>query len=122
MRRREFITLVGGAAASLPFGVLAQPVAASADRLIFLSTQLRPIEEAQKVRNLILKDFPHQVDYVTEQPAQLPVRIKAEQQGGTHTIDVIGALHGELQPLIPLDALEPLDNLAGTLGDRGIPE
>jgi multiple sugar transport system substrate-binding protein len=102
--------------------VSAISTAARADGLVFLSTQLRPIEEAQKVRNVILKDFPHQVDYVTEQPAQLPVRIKAEQQGGTHTIDVVGALHGELQPLVPLDALEPLDKLAGTLGDRGIPD
>jgi multiple sugar transport system substrate-binding protein len=55
----------------------AAAAAARAEDLIFLSTQLRPIEEAQKMRNLILKDFPHKVDYVTEQPAQLPVRIKA---------------------------------------------
>jgi len=95
---------------------------ARSETVVFLSTQLRPIEEAQKVRNVILKDFPHQVDYVTEQPQQLPVRIKAEQQGGMHTIDAIGALHGELQPLASLDALTPLDDLAGRLKDRGIPE
>ena len=69
-----------------------------AEGLVFLSTQLRPIEEAQMMRKVILKEFPREVDYVTEQPPQLPVRIKAEQQGGTHTIDVVGALHGELQP------------------------
>ena len=56
-------------------------------RLIFLSTQLRPIEEAQKMRNLILKDFPREVDYITEQPQQFPVRIKAEEQGRTRTIE-----------------------------------
>src|SRR5262252_9359384 len=95
---------------------------ARSETVVFLSTQLRPIEEAQKVRNVILKDFPHQVDYVTEQPQQLPVRIKAEQQGGMHTIDAIGALHGELRPLASLDALTPLDDLAGRLKDRGIPE
>ena len=96
--------------------------AARAADLVFLSTQLRPIEEAQKMRNLILKDFPRKVDYVTEQPAQLPVRIKAEQQGGAHTIEVVGALHGELAPLVPLNALAPLDEFAGKLKDRGIPE
>src|SRR6266446_1808708 len=58
--------------------------AAQTERLIFLSTQLRPIEEAQKMRNLILKGFPREVDYVTEQPQQFPVRIKAEEQGRTH--------------------------------------
>jgi multiple sugar transport system substrate-binding protein len=83
--------------------------ATRAEGLVFLSTQLRPIEEAQKMRTVILKDFPGKVDYVTEQPAQLPVRVKAEQQGGTHTIDVVGALHGELQPLVSLDVLVPLD-------------
>jgi multiple sugar transport system substrate-binding protein len=96
--------------------------AADAEGLVFLATQLRPIEEAQKMRKVILKDFPREVDYVTEQPPQLPVRIKAEQQGGTHTIDVIGALHGELQPLVPLDALATLDDLARKLNGRGIPD
>jgi multiple sugar transport system substrate-binding protein len=96
--------------------------AAQTERLIFLSTQLRPIEEAQKMRNLILKGFPGEVDYITEQPQQFPLRVEAEQEGGTHTIDVVGALHGELQPLVPLDALVPLDDLAGKLTRRGIPD
>src|SRR5712691_6450381 len=71
--------------------------AAQSGHLIFLSTQLRPIEEAQKMRNLILKGFPREVDYVTEQPQQFPVRIKAERQGSKQTTDVVGALHGELR-------------------------
>jgi multiple sugar transport system substrate-binding protein len=96
--------------------------AAQTGRLIFLSTQLRPIEEAQKMRNVILKDFPREVDYITEQPQQFPVRIKAERQGSTPAIGVVGALHGELQPLVPLDALVPLDDLAGKLTRRGIPD
>ena len=94
---------------------------AQTGRLVFLSTQLRPIEEAQKMRNLILKDFPPKVDYITEQPQGFSVRIKAEEEGGTHTIDVVGALHGELQALVPLDALAPLDDLVGKLSGRGIP-
>ena len=94
--------------------------AAQSAHLIFLSTQLRPIEEAQKMRNLILKGFRREVDYITEQPQQFPVRIKAEEQGRAHTIDVVGALHGELQPLVALDALVPLDDLADKLTRRGI--
>jgi multiple sugar transport system substrate-binding protein len=96
--------------------------AAQTGRLIFLSTQLRPIEEAQKMRNLILKGFPQEIDYITEQPQQFPVRIEAEQQGGMHAIDVVGALHGELQPLVSLEALVPLDDLSGKLTGRGIPD
>jgi multiple sugar transport system substrate-binding protein len=96
--------------------------AAQTGRLIFLSTQLRPIEEAQKMRNVILKGFPQQVDYITEQPQQFLVRIEAAQEGSTHTVDVVGALHGELQPLVTLDALVPLDDLAVRLTGRGIPD
>jgi len=96
--------------------------AAQTRRLIFLSTQLRPIEEAQKMRNVILKDFLRDVDYVPEQPQLFPVVIKEALQEGTHTIDVVGALHGELQPLARLGALVPLDGLARKLTDRGIPE
>ena len=55
--------------------------AAHAEHLIFLSTQLRPIEEAQKMRNLILKDFAREVDYTTEQPQQYDTRYEAFQPG-----------------------------------------
>jgi multiple sugar transport system substrate-binding protein len=96
--------------------------AAQTERLTLLSTQLRPIEEAQKMRNFVLKDFPHEVDYVTDPPQRFMMRIESEKQSGLHTVDVIGALHGELQPLVPLDALVPLDDLAGKLTGRGIPD
>src|SRR6516162_9241157 len=96
--------------------------AAQTGRLIFLSTQLRPIEEAQKMRNVILKDFPREVDYITEQPQEFSVRIEAEEEGRTHRIDLVGALHGELQSLVSLDALASLDDLAGKLPRRGIPD
>jgi multiple sugar transport system substrate-binding protein len=95
---------------------------AQTERLIFLSTQLRPIEEAQKMRNVILKDFPREVDYITEQPQQFAGRVEAEQQNCPQTIDVVGGLQGELQPLVRLDALAPLDEFAAKLTGRGIPD
>jgi multiple sugar transport system substrate-binding protein len=94
---------------------------AQTGRLIFLSTQLRPTEEAQKMRNLILKGYRGEVDYIIAPPHQFPVRIKAEEQGGTPTVDVVGALDGELQPLAHLDALTQLDDFAGRLTGRAIP-
>ena len=93
---------------------------AQTGRLIFVSTQLRPIEEAQKMRNLILKGYQREVDYVTESPHQFPVRIKAEEQSGTRTVDVVGALDGELQPFAH-DALAQLDDFASRLTGRAIP-
>lgn len=95
--------------------------AAQYERLVFMSTQLRPIGEAQKMRNLILKDFPQEVDYTTEPPQQFAARVEAEQQGGMHAIDLVGALHGELQPLVGLDVLVPLDDLADKLRGRAMP-
>jgi multiple sugar transport system substrate-binding protein len=103
-------------------GLAAAIADAPAQRLIFLSTQLRPIAEAQKMRNVILKDFPREVDYVSEPPQLFPVRIEEELQLGARTINVVGGLHGELQPLVRLGALAPLDGLAHKLTGRGIPE
>src|SRR5215831_4236562 len=108
---------------SLGVTVLLTAIAQSAQtrRLIFVSTQLRPIEEAQKMRNLILKGYHREVDYITVQPQQFLVRIMEEEQSGTPTVGVVGALDGELQPLAHLDALTQLDDFAGRLTDRAIP-
>jgi len=106
--------------ALLAVTALLAPAAARAQDVVFLSTQLRPIEEAQKVRDVLLKGAP-KATYVTEEPPQLTVRMKAEQTAGKHTVSLVGALHGELQPLVPMDALEPMDDVAAKLADRGIP-
>jgi multiple sugar transport system substrate-binding protein len=94
--------------------------AGQTDHLVFLSTQLRPIEEAQKMRNSILKGSSREVDYITGAPEQFLARIRGEED--TFAIDVVGALHGELKTLVPLDALAPLDDLAQKLAARGIPD
>ena len=106
--------------ALLAVTTLLAPTVARAQDVVFLSTQLRPIEEAQKVRDVLLKGAP-KATYVTEEPPQLTVRMKAEQTAGKHTVSLVGALHGELQPLVPMDALEPMDDVAARLADRGIP-
>ena len=72
---------------------------ARADDLTFLSTQMRPLEEATKARTLILKGAPMPVTYVPEEPPQLPIHLQADEQGA-HTIGLVGALHGELAPLV----------------------
>jgi multiple sugar transport system substrate-binding protein len=96
-----------------------QPIA-KAQELIFLSTQLRPIDEAQKVRDVILKGAP-KTSYVVDEPSPFTLRMKAEVEANKHTISLMGALHGELQPLVPMGALDPIDDVAANLKDRGIP-
>lgn len=102
--------------AALTLAWLATPAAAE---VVFLSTQLRPIESAQKLRSDILKDFPGGVEFVTEQPPQLGVHVRAEQQASKPVSSLIGALHGELQPLAA-DSLVPLDDVLEKLKDRGL--
>lgn len=88
---------------------------------VFLSTQMRPLEEAQKVREVILKGYPGKYDYVVDEPAPFAVRVEAEMKAGHPTSSLLGALHGELQPLETIGALAPLDDLAAKLAPRGIP-
>jgi multiple sugar transport system substrate-binding protein len=117
--RRQAARLGGLACAAVVLGAVA--AAAPTGPLIFLSTQLRPIAEAQKMRNLILADFPREVDYITEEPQQFAELVAAERQGGPRAIDVVGGLHGDLQPLAARGVLAPLGDLAHRLESRGIP-
>jgi multiple sugar transport system substrate-binding protein len=67
-------TLRGMALAALTMGFAAS---VQAQDVVFLSTQLRPIEEAQKVREIVLKGFPQKVNFVAEEPAKLTIRVAA---------------------------------------------
>jgi multiple sugar transport system substrate-binding protein len=98
-------------------GAMALAGAARAD-MVFLSNQLRPIEEAEKVRRVILKDFPEKVDYVVDEPGPWVARIKAEAQSGSVNTGLLGGLHGDFATVT--DALDPLDDVVAKLGDRGI--
>ncbi|MCA1406011.1 extracellular solute-binding protein [Ensifer sp. IC3342] len=109
----------------MSLGILASTMLAFASpvlaQTVFVSTQLRPIEEATVVREELLQDV-GDVDYVVEEPPQFAVRMEAERQAGTRTVSLVGALHGELSPLADRDSLEPLDDLAKTLAAGGMPQ
>ena len=87
--------------------------------MVFLSNQLRPIEEAEKVRQVILKDFPVPVEYVVDEPGPWVARVKAETQAGQVSVGLLGGLHADFAA-IP-DALDPVDELMTKLADRGFP-
>lgn len=84
---------------------------------IFLSNQLRPVEEAQKVRQVILKGFPDPVEFVPEDPGPFVNRIRAEAESGSVSIGLIGGQHGDLAPVA--QHLDPVDDLMGKLEGRG---
>jgi multiple sugar transport system substrate-binding protein len=113
-----WLSLLGGVAILAGVGVA---VPAAAKELTFLSTQLRPMEEAQRTRTEILKGSPVPVDFVPEEPPQLVIHVQADMKSGSPTISLIGALHGELAPLVPLGALAPLDSTEDMLKQDGVP-
>ena len=66
-------------------------VRAQSDTL-FLSTQLRPVEEATQFRSLVLNNAPQKVTYAVEEPAAFTVRVDAETKAGKRTVSLLGAL------------------------------
>jgi len=86
--------------------------------ILFLSTQLRPVEEAEKMRNVILKPFGAPVEFIPEDEGPFHDRIRAEIQAGKVTVDVVGALHGNFVTLLRDNALEDLTPLMERLKDR----
>ncbi len=116
----SIIRRTGLAAAALGV-LLGLGAAVKAQDVVFLSTQLRPIEEAQRVRDVLLRGGPR-TNFVVEDPARLNVRVEAEQRAGTKSFSVIGALHGELSGLTPLKALDNVDDVMARLAGRGIPQ
>src|SRR5947208_1056856 len=95
MFRKTLFALSLAVSAGLAAGAQAR------DPVVFLSSQLRPLEAAELVRNVILKGFTPGAEFVPEQPAELVTRLKAEQQAGKHTISLVAGVHGELQPMVP---------------------
>jgi len=92
---------------------------AQAADLAFSSGALAPIEEAQKMRTIILKDYPGKVEFLPDQPPALLTRVRAELAGNAHVSSLLGANHGDLATLVPSGALLPLDDLAASLASRG---
>lgn len=88
---------------------------------LFLSTQLRPVEEATLFRSMILNNAPQKVTYAAEEPAAFAVRVDAETKAGKRTVSLLGALHGEIQPLAG-NSLDPVDDIVANARAAGIPE
>lgn len=88
---------------------------------LFLSTQLRPVDETTLFRSLVLNAAPQKVTYAVEEPAAFTVRVEAETKAGKRTVSLLGALHGEIQPLVAT-SLDPVDDLVAAARAAGIPD
>ncbi|MER3459453.1 MAG: ABC transporter substrate-binding protein [Chloroflexota bacterium] len=100
--------------------VTAAPV--SYGEIVWLSTQLRPVQEAERVRGVILADFPGKVEFVPEDEGPFADRVAAEVRAGRGTVSLLGALHGNFTTMAAAGQLEDLTALRRELQDRGIPD
>jgi multiple sugar transport system substrate-binding protein len=91
------------------------PGQASYGSLVFLSTQFRPVDEAEKMRTSILKDFPGTVEYLPEDDGPFHDRVSAEVKTGSGTVDLLGALHGNFAAMVPHNELMDLSDLRSSM-------
>ena len=107
-----------GEAKPSAFSFSGRPTAA----ITFLSTQLNPVEEADKMRNSILKDFPGKVEFRPNDNNYLFSQIDSMLNSDPSESILIGALHGDLVRLYEEKALQPLDGIYESLANRSFPE
>jgi multiple sugar transport system substrate-binding protein len=85
------IKILAGAALALTM-----TAEAAQAQVLFWSSQAAPVEETQKMREQVLKDFPGGADFQPQEPGPFITRIEAEAEAGSGSIGVVGALHGDL--------------------------
>lgn len=98
------------------------PTPVNFGELVWLSTQLRPVGEAERVRGVILEDFPGTVEFVPEDEGPFHDRIAAEVRAGQGAVSVVGALHGNFSTMAPEGQLQDLTALREQLTELGIPD
>ena len=103
-------------------GAGAAVVAAQAQPALFLSTQFTPVEEAQRMRQVILKNFPSPVEFLPQANAPFTDRVLAEAKAGKVTSTMLGALHGDYPPLLAAGALDSVDDVLASLKGRKFPK
>lgn len=113
---RQAPSAAAAAVKTEPFSFSQRPTAG----ITFLSTQLNPVEEAWKMRNAILKDFPGTVDFRPNDNAYLLELIDSELKKNPSASVLVGALHGDLKSLYERGALQPLNGHYQQLNARDI--
>lgn len=93
----------------LAFSLLA--AGACASEITFLSTQLRPVDEAEKVRNVLLKGAPDTVKFVPEEDGPFATRLAAEIKAGKGMVSLAGGLDGNFSSLNAAGGLSDLDDV-----------
>ncbi len=114
-RRSRRHHLVTGLVLLLVLG-LSYPLG-SAEPLLFLSTQFTPLHETEMMREVILAEFPGEVDF---QPYDEDVftELTLRPTGDAEKPDLIGGVHGDFVALRKEEGLDRLDDVWSHLEDR----
>jgi multiple sugar transport system substrate-binding protein len=94
-----------------------------AGHVVFFSNQLTQVTEQDAARNILLKGFPGDVEFITNPVGQGQVwfnRIQAEAQAGKGTVSLLGGLHGDY--LVVQQYLTDLTPIVKQLSKLGIPQ
>ena len=75
------------------------PSLSHADPLVFLSTQLTPVEEADKMRRIILKGYPGEVDFLPNDNNLKILQLSFDKDRAGKNPGLFGGLHGDILSL-----------------------
>jgi multiple sugar transport system substrate-binding protein len=90
--------------------------------ILFHSSQFSPVNEAEAMRNVILKDAGMLVDFQPQAPAPFVDIPLAQQQAGQVSLALIGGQHGDFPAFINAGLMEDVTPLLEKLSDRNFPE
>jgi multiple sugar transport system substrate-binding protein len=74
--------------------------------VLFWSTQAKPAQESQAMRDKVLKDANVKIDYQANDGGPWLTRLKGELQAGSGQIGVLGGLHGDFAAMNPDDLVD----------------
>lgn len=100
---------------ALAVAALAGLAAHAAAQTTIVSTQMRPVEEAEKMRKQVLTALPGGATFLPEDGNTVLTRMRAELGAARGQIDVLIALDGELAPINQEGGLQDLDELVTRL-------
>ncbi|MGY5283220.1 extracellular solute-binding protein [Nocardia gipuzkoensis] len=119
LTRRSFLRAAGSGAAALSAAACTGFATSGDGGMIFLSTQFRPADEAERFRGLLADATPG-VGYVTIEESPFASQVRSQVHAGATQIGLLGGLHGDIAPLAD-GYLQDLTGLLTDLGSRGWP-
>jgi multiple sugar transport system substrate-binding protein len=119
MTRRAVLRAAGIGAAALSAAACTGFATSGNGGMIFLSTQFRPADEAERFRGLLAKTASG-VSYVTIEDSPFSSQVRSQVGAGSTQIGLLGGLHGDIAPLAD-GYLQDLTGLLVDLGNRGWP-